>query len=139
MREIEVVAAVIHDNGRVFSAQRGAGGEAAFMWEFPGGKIEAGESHETALKREIEEEFSSQILVKQFILTTKHKYVSFHLTMHVYLAILIRGDLRPNEHVSTRWLDRSDIDSVEWAPADLPIVQAVIDMGIVCNLPHSGL
>jgi 8-oxo-dGTP diphosphatase len=125
MREIEVVAAVMIRGGRVFCARRGDRGEAAGKWEVPGGKIEPGETPEAALAREIREEFGAEIAVGDSILTVRHRYATFSIVLHAYRAVLKAGELIPVEHVDARWLGRGELGSVDWAAADLPIVEKV--------------
>lgn len=123
MKNIEVVAAIfINKNNEIFCARRKDEGELALKWEFPGGKIEQGESHQEALIREIQEELSTEIKVKDFIMTVKHQYNNFHLTMHAYFAEVVNGDLILNEHTGFRWLKKEELHSLDWAAADLPIV-----------------
>ena len=121
MKKIEVVAAVIHKDGAYFTTQRGYG-EFEGMWEFPGGKIEPGESRESALKREIQEELGIGITMEKFLCTTDYDYPSFHLTMHCYLCCVESGMIELREHKSARWLTAELLDSVEWLPADKEIV-----------------
>lgn len=128
MKHVEVVAAVIIRENKVFCAQRKDAGETARKWEFPGGKIEKDESHQTALQREIREELDTEINVGNFIITVKHQYKTFSLTMHAYEATIISGDLVLTEHLAFLWLSRSEIDSVDWAAADIPIVQKVTSL-----------
>ena len=122
MKQIEVVAAVIHKDGAYFATQRGYG-EFEGMWEFPGGKIEPGESRESALKREIQEELGIDITVNKFLCTTDYDYSSFHLTMHCYLCSIESGEIELREHKSARWLTSDMLDSVEWLPADKYIIE----------------
>jgi 8-oxo-dGTP diphosphatase len=122
MKKIEVVAAIIYKNGAYFATQRGYG-EFEGMWEFPGGKIELGETAESALKREIQEELGIDITVDKFLCTTDYDYPSFHLTMHCYLCRIISGEIELREHKSARWLTVEALDSVEWLPADKYPVQ----------------
>ena len=122
MKTIEVVAAIIYKDGAYFATQRGYG-EFEGMWEFPGGKIEPGESRESALKREIQEELCVNISVEDFICTTNYDYPSFHLTMHCYLCSIESGEIELREHKSARWLTADLLDSVEWLPADLEVVE----------------
>jgi 8-oxo-dGTP diphosphatase len=122
MKKIEVVAAIIYKNGAYFATQRGYG-EFEGMWEFPGGKIELGETVESALKREIQEELGIDITVDKFLCTTDYDYPSFHLTMHCYLCKIISGEIELREHKSARWLTVEALDSVEWLPADKEVVE----------------
>lgn len=122
MKTIEVVAAIIYKDGAYFATQRGYG-EFEGMWEFPGGKIELGESRESALKREIQEELGIDITVNKFLCTTDYDYSSFHLTMHCYLCSIESGEIELREHKSARWLTVDMLDSVEWLPADLEVVE----------------
>lgn len=122
MKKIEVVAAIIYKNGAYFATQRGYG-EFEGMWEFPGGKIELGETVESALKREIQEELGIDITVDKFLCTTDYDYPSFHLTMHCYLCRIISGEIELREHKSARWLTVEALDSVEWLPADKEVVE----------------
>jgi 8-oxo-dGTP diphosphatase len=122
MKKIEVVAAIIYKNGAYFATQRGYG-EFEGMWEFPGGKIELGETAESALKREIQEELGIDITVDKFLCTSDYDYPSFHLTMHCYLCRIISGEIELREHKSARWLTVEALDSVEWLPADKYPVQ----------------
>lgn len=121
MKIIKVVAAIIRDaNGRVLCTQRGYG-EWKDWWEFPGGKLEAGETPEEALKREIREELSTEIRVDEFLCTVDYDYPNFHLTMHCYLCSLLTGALHLNEHKAARWLEISELGSVKWLPADVEV------------------
>ena len=122
MKRIEVVAAVICQGGRVFATQRGYG-EWKDWWEFPGGKMEAGETPEVALKREIREELSAEISVGRLLGTVEHDYPAFHLTMHCYLCSLLSEALRLNEHEAARWLAKEELDGVRWLPADLQLIE----------------
>jgi len=128
MKQIEVVAAVILAGKTVFCAQRNGKGEVAFKWEFPGGKVEAGETHKDALMREIEEELGASIDVESFFMTVRHQYVTFHLTMHCYKATLKSASIRLNEHLDSRWLNANELFEMDWAPADLPVVEKVREL-----------
>ena len=110
-KSIEVVAAVIIEQQRVFATQRGYG-EWQGWWEFPGGKLEAGESPEAALRREIQEELST----------------NFHLTMHCYLCRVVAGNLSLLEHNASRWLSRSELEDEQWLPADVEVVDFLKEM-----------
>ena len=117
MRTIEVVAAVIFDErGRIFATQRGYG-EWKDWWEFPGGKTEAGETPQQALKREIREELEAEIEVGELMKTINYDYPKFHLTMHCFKCRLI-GGLTLKEHEAAKWLAPSELASVNWLPAD---------------------
>ena len=121
MKTIEVVAAIIHRDGAYFATQRGYG-EFEGMWEFPGGKIEPGESREDALKREIQEELGVDIYIKELLCTTEYDYPTFHLTMHCYLCSVASGEIELREHKSAQWLTAETLDTVEWLPADREII-----------------
>ena len=125
MIQIEVVAAIIHDEaGRIFATQRGYG-DFKDGWEFPGGKMEPGETPEAALKREIREELSAAINVDSFVCTVDYDYPQFHLTMHCYYCSLLDDALHLNEHEAARWLTKEQLDSVDWLPADLAVVENI--------------
>ena len=117
MKQIEVVAAIIQRNGAYFATQRGYG-EFEGMWEFPGGKIEPGESREVALRREIQEELGVDIAIENLLCTTEYDYPSFHLTMHCYLCSIASGEIELRDHKSARWLRPEEFGSVEWLPAE---------------------
>lgn len=123
MKQIEVVAAIIHDDqGRIFATQRGYG-DYKDWWEFPGGKMEAGETPEEALKREIVEELNTRIEVERFVQTVEWDYPDFHLTMHCYLCSVERGHLELKEHEAAKWLHINELESVNWLPADWELVR----------------
>ena len=124
MCAIEVVAAVILHEGRILATQRGYG-EWKDWWEFPGGKMEAGETPEEALVREILEELSTEISVDEFLCTVEYDYPKFSLTMHCYLCSLLTEALHLNEHEAAKWLTQDELDSVEWLPADLKVIEAL--------------
>jgi len=125
MKHIEVAAAVIIQDNKVFAAQRGEGGELARKWEFPGGKLEQGERGEDAIVREIFEELGTEIVVRRALITVEHQYTTFSLTLHGYLCDILSGSLALTEHLESRWLEKDQLYSVPWAEADLPIVKAV--------------
>ncbi len=118
MKTIEVVAAIIRRGDSVFATQRGYG-EWKDYWEYPGGKVEPGESLEQALKREIREELDTEISVDSFITTVDYDYPSFHLTMHCYWCSILSGNLELKEHEAAKWLAPDELESVNWLPADL--------------------
>lgn len=121
-KTIEVVAAVIFDEqGRIFATQRGYG-EWKDWWEFPGGKMEAGETPEQALHREIYEELAAEIEVGELLRTIDYDYPDFHLTMHCFMCRL-EGRVTLLEHEAAKWLAPSELDSVRWLPADEEIIE----------------
>lgn len=127
MKNINVVAAVIRENGRVFATARGYG-EYKGWWEFPGGKIEPGEKPEEALKREIFEELDSAISVDEYIDTVEYDYPGFHISLKCYYCTLLTGKLKLIEAEEARWLDKENIDSVKWLPADTFILEKIKNM-----------
>ena len=124
MRTVRVVAAVIRDGERIFATQRGYG-EYKDGWEFPGGKIEEGETPQQALKREIMEELETEITVGELIDTIEYDYSNFHLSMDCFWCELVSGDLTLKEHEAAKWLDKDSIDSVDWLPADITLIDKI--------------
>ena len=124
MKTIEVVAAVIRRGNQVLATQRGYG-DWKDWWEWPGGKIEAGESREQALVREIREELDAEISVDKYLNTVEWDYPEFHLTMHCYMCSLVSEALHLNEHEAARWLRAEELNEVPWLPADLTIIPLV--------------
>ena len=124
MKQIEVVAAIIRKEDKIFATQRGYG-DFKDWWEFPGGKMEIGETPEEALKREIREELSTEISIDKFLCTVEYDYPKFHLTMHCYLSSLQTEALHLNEHEAAKWLSKYELDSVKWLPADLLIIEKI--------------
>ena len=123
MKEIEVVAAIIHDAaGRIFATQRGYG-EWEGWWEFPGGKMELGESAEEALRREIWEELETRIAVEHLVQTVEWDYPKFHLTMHCFWCRVESGELVLKEHEAAKWLKPEEWESVQWLPADWGVIE----------------
>ena len=120
-KSINVVAAIIEHDGKIFATQRGYG-KYKDGWEFPGGKIEAGETPEQALKREIKEELDTEISVGELLETIEYDYPDFHLSMDCYWCRVMNGQLTLKEHEAAGWLDKDTIDSVDWLPADIKLI-----------------
>ena len=127
-RLIRVVAAIIIENGSFFATQRGYGAWKDW-WEFPGGKIEEGETPEEALVREIKEELDTLVSVDEFLMTVEYDYPEFHLSMGCYLCSVISGQLTLLEHESARWLPLSDPWQVKWLPSDIEVVEKLKKRG----------
>ena len=123
-KSIEVVAAIILDKEKVFATQRGDG-EFKDGWEFPGGKIEQGETPGQALKREIKEELDIEIEVGKLLETVEYDYPKFHLTMHCFLCTIQSGELVLKEHEAAKWLTKESLDSVDWLPADEGLIEQI--------------
>ena len=124
MKQIEVVAAIIRKGDKIFATQRGYG-DWKDWWEFPGGKMEPGETPEAALVREIREELATEINIDKFLCTIEWDYTAFHLTMHCYMASLTGASLHLNEHEAARWLAKEELDGVRWLPADLQLLPLI--------------
>ena len=124
MKTVKVVAAVIKERNSVFATARGYGDYKGW-WEFPGGKIEPGETPEQALAREIIEELDTEIAVEEKIATIEYDYPTFHLSMDCFWCSVINGDLVLKEAESARWLTKDNLYSVQWLPADLTIIPAI--------------
>lgn len=124
MKTIEVVAGVIRDGEKFFATQRGYG-EFKDGWEFPGGKLEPGETPEEALVRELKEELAIDILVKDFICTVEYDYSKFHLTMHCFYCEIQRGTPQLLEHENAKWLSLAELNSVNFLPADVEVVKKI--------------
>ena len=125
MKRIEVVAAIIRKDNKIFATQRGYG-DWKDWWEFPGGKVEPGENPVQALKREIKEELDTEISVDKYLTTVEWDYPAFHLTLHCYWCTLVSEEMTLLEHESARWLIADTLHSVRWLPADdqlLPLIQ----------------
>jgi 8-oxo-dGTP diphosphatase len=124
MKTIKVVAAVIKDNGRIFATQRGYG-DFKGGWEFPGGKIEEGETPQEALKREIREELDTEIVVGDLIDTIEYDYPTFHLSMDCFWCTLNKSTPVLREHAAAKWLTKDTIESVQWLPADEGLISKI--------------
>lgn len=129
MKTIKVVAAVIktvNEKGQtvIFATQRGYG-DLKGGWEFPGGKIEEGETPEQALRREIREELDTDIKVGKLIHTIEYDYPAFHLSMDCFWCEVIKGNLVLKEHESARWLTKEELNTVEWLPADITLIDII--------------
>lgn len=125
MKKIEVVvAAIIKSSDKIFATQRSYG-EFKDGWEFPGGKIEPGETPEQALVREIKEELDTEIEIGELFDTVEYDYPHFHLTMHCFICTVRSGDLVLKEHKAAQWLTKDTLDSVDWLPADKDLIEAI--------------
>lgn len=122
MKTVRVSAAVIEHNGRYFATQRGYG-DMKDGWEFPGGKIEEGETPEEALVREIREELETGISVDRFLMRVEHDYPSFHLSMDCFLCHITEGEPHLLEHEAARWVSREELSDLDWLPADRILVE----------------
>ena len=124
MKTIRVVAAVILSDDKIFTTQRGYG-EFKGGWEFPGGKIEEGESPQNALKREIMEELDTEIVVGELIHTVEYDYPTFHLSMDCFWCEILNGDLVLKEHEAAKWLTKEQLNEVDWLPADVTLIDII--------------
>ena len=124
MKTIRVVAAIIIEKEKVFATQRGYG-EFKDGWEFPGGKIELGETPETAIVREIKEELDTEIEVVKLLDTVEYDYPQFHLSMDCFICKIKSGDLVLKEHEAAKWLTKENLDSLDWLPADLSLIEKI--------------
>ena len=127
MKTIEVVAAVIFREGKLLCVQRTEHEKeyASLKWEFPGGKVEAGENREEALVREIQEELVVDIHELQYLNTVEYSYPDFRLTMHAYICALKDGKVELREHIDLKWLAVEELDRLDWAAADLPLCNSL--------------
>ena len=124
MKTVRVVAAVIRDGDKIFAPQRGYG-DFKGGWEFPGGKIEEGETPQEALVREIKEELETEIIVGELIDTIEYDYPTFHLSMDCFWAMIVSGDLVLKEHKAAKWLTKAELESVNWLPADITLINKI--------------
>ena len=124
MKTIRVVAAVIRKDDRIFATQRGYG-EFKDGWEFPGGKMEPGETPQQALVREIREELETEIRVGDLIDTIEYDYPTFHLSMDCFWCEIVEGSLELKEHEAAKWLDRESLYTVDWLPADVGLIEKI--------------
>ena len=127
MKTIEVVAAIITKDGKYFATQRGYG-DFAGGWEFPGGKMETGEMPQDALVREIKEELDAEITVGELFETVEYDYPTFHLTMHCFFCELVSEHVVLLEHEAAKWLSPEELDSVDWLPADLGLIESLMQL-----------
>lgn len=127
MKNIRVAAAVIRKDNKIFATQRGYG-EFKDGWEFPGGKIEEGETPEQALTREIREELNTEIRVGERIGTVEYDYPKFHLSMDCFWCEIVQGMLELKEHEAAKWLTKDTLHSVEWLPADVEVIERIREM-----------
>lgn len=132
MKTIRVVAAIIHKDGKIFATQRGYGAYKDY-WEFPGGKIEAGETPEQALIREIREELATTIRIERFLTTVEYDYPEFHLSMDCFICTIVQGELDLLEHESACWLSPDHLRDVNWLPADLLVVERLKELKPYCQ------
>ncbi len=128
MKTVEVVAGIIEDkaSGKILATERGYG-EFAGKWEFPGGKVEPGETREAALVRELREELAIDARIEKFVGTVEYDYPKFHLTMHTFLCTIADGELTLQEHLAARWIFRQELASIDWLPADREIATSLAE------------
>lgn len=127
MKTVSVVAAIIKDGEKILATQRGYG-DFKGGWEFPGGKVEPGETPEAALIREIKEELDTEIAVDKYIHTVEYDYPTFHLSMKCYVCHVVEGALVLNEHDASKWLTKETLYTVDWLPADQEIIPKIEDI-----------
>ncbi len=128
MKHLNVVAAIIFYENQILAVQRGKTKfeYTSYKYEFPGGKVEAQETEIEALKREIQEELKIDIIVKEKFLTVNHKYTDFEITMHSYICNVKTSDLTLTEHIAYKWLLKTELNTLDWAKADIPIVEKLV-------------
>ncbi|MEN8401096.1 (deoxy)nucleoside triphosphate pyrophosphohydrolase [Acinetobacter towneri] len=125
MQSIEVVAAIIIKDEKILAVQKGQAkfDYVSYKWEFPGGKVEASESLEQAIQREILEELDIQVIPKELLITVEQTYPDFHLVMHCFICSCEHGNIKLIEHIELAWLDLGNLRSLDWAEADIPVVK----------------
>ncbi|KYH28105.1 MULTISPECIES: 8-oxo-dGTP diphosphatase MutT [Clostridium] len=127
MKNIEVVAAIMKHDNKIFITRRSYG-EFKDMWEFPGGKIEDGETQEEALIREIKEELELDIKISKYLTTIDYDYPNFHLTMHCFICDICGGELHLNAHNDAKWVNLDEVDNLRWIPADVLVIEKLKNM-----------
>lgn len=125
-KEINVVGAVVTNDGKILSARRSESMSLSGMWEFPGGKIEPGETPRAALVREMQEELLCTVEIGDQVASTRYEYDFGFVTLTTFYATLVEGEPQLTEHAEIRWIDAVDLDNVEWAPADVPAVETIM-------------
>ncbi|WHZ32563.1 (deoxy)nucleoside triphosphate pyrophosphohydrolase [Desemzia incerta] len=132
LKEITVVGAILIENGKILCAQRGESKSLAYLWEFPGGKIEAGESPQEALIRELQEELLIEVDVQPDVFEqTSYQYDFGLVHLTTFICFLKKGTPQLTEHITVKWLEPKELNQLEWAPADIPAVEKLMEMGIV--------
>ena len=127
MKIIEVVAAIIKHDNKIFVTRRSYG-EFENMWEFPGGKMEIGETREEALIREIKEELELDIDISRYLTTVKYDYPTFHLTMHCFICSISGGELQLNAHNDAKWTTLEELNQLNWVPADILVIEKLKEL-----------
>ncbi|BCZ44387.1 DNA mismatch repair protein MutT [Clostridium gelidum] len=122
MKTIEVVAGIIQNNNEIFITRRGYG-EFENMWEFPGGKMQMGETRGEALRREIKEELELEIEISKYLTTVEYDYPNFHLKMHCFICTISGGELHLNAHNEVKWTTLEELDKLNWVPADISVIE----------------
>ncbi|AZT91993.1 (deoxy)nucleoside triphosphate pyrophosphohydrolase [Brevibacterium aurantiacum] len=125
-KEINVVGAVVTNDGKILSARRSESMSLPGMWEFPGGKVEPGETPRAALVREMQEELLCTVEIGDQVASTRYEYDFGFVTLTTFYATLVEGEPQLTEHSEIRWIEAVDLDSVEWAPADIPAVETIM-------------
>ncbi|MGL5417774.1 MAG: (deoxy)nucleoside triphosphate pyrophosphohydrolase [Clostridium sp.] len=127
MKTIKVVAAIIRDKDKIFITRRGYG-EFVDMWEFPGGKVEDGESKEEALIREINEELELRVKVLDLVITVEYDYETFHLSMDCFMCEIIGGEIKLNAHNKVKWIGFDELEKQKWVPADIEVIKPLLKL-----------